>query len=138
VLPGNVEGTAVVSHQGFSSLASFYQSMLKEAVTAVCSDQDNKDLFGKELTGRVVCVPKTTGSTSAGATWLTVARTGIAPKAMLFSEHIDSLAAAGLALGEVWGGQRIVAVDELGDEFLSAVEDGQTVEIRADGTVVVR
>ena len=62
---------------------------------------------------------------------------GIAPKAMLLSEHIDSLAAAGLALAEVWGGRRIIAVDELGDEFLSAVEDGHVVEIKEDGTVVV-
>jgi predicted aconitase with swiveling domain len=137
VLAGNLEGRVVVSHQGFSSLASFYRSMLTEAETAVCSDQDNKDLFGKELTGRIVCAPKTTGSTSAGATWLTVARMGIAPEAMLFSEHIDSLAAAGLVLAEVWGGRRIYAVDGLGHAFLDTVEDGQVVEIREDGTVVV-
>jgi predicted aconitase with swiveling domain len=138
VLPGNLEGRVVVSHQGFSSLASFYQSILTEAEIAVCSDQDNRELFGKELTGRIVCAPKTTGSTSAGATWLTVARTGIAPDAMLFSEHIDSLAAAGLALAEVWGGRRICAVDGLGHAFLDAVKDGQVVEIRDDGTVAVK
>jgi predicted aconitase with swiveling domain len=138
VIPGNVEGRAVVSHQGLNSLASFYQSMLVESATATCSDQDNAALFGKVLTGKILCVPKTIGSTSAGATWLTVARTGIAPKAVLFSERIDSLAAAGLALAMVWGGRRIYAVDGLGDGFLSAVQDDQVVEISADGSVVVK
>jgi hypothetical protein len=62
---------------------------------------------------------------------------GMAPKAMLFSQTIDSLAAAGLVLADVWGGQRIVAVDELGDEFLEYVQDGYIITINQDGTVLV-
>lgn len=137
VFAGDLEGEAVVTHSGFNSLACFYRSMLSSSKRAICSDQDNRELFGKDLTGKMVCLPKTIGSTSAGATWDQVARLGIAPRALLLSEHIDSLAAAGLAMAEVWAGKRICAVDQLGAEFLDYVSDGRWIKIRDDGTVIV-
>ena len=99
MLPGNISGEALVTRKGFNSLASFYKSMVSGSKFAICSDQDNLDLYGKNLTDMIICLPKTIGSSSAGATWDTVASMGIAPKAMLFAEPIDSLAAAGLVLG---------------------------------------
>jgi predicted aconitase with swiveling domain len=137
ILPGNVEGEALVSRVGFNSLASFYTSMLTGAGAAICSDQDNRDLFGKNLTDKIICLRKTIGSTSAGATWDRVAYMDIAPKAMLFSQHIDSLAAAGLLIAEIWVGKRIYAVDQLGDEFLEHVQDGCKITIQEDGIIVV-
>jgi predicted aconitase with swiveling domain len=63
---------------------------------------------------------------------------GVAPKAMLFSQQIDSLAAGGLIVADVWVGKRIVAVDQLGDEFLESVKDGDRIVIREDGTVIIQ
>lgn len=137
VLAANVEGEAIVTHQGFNTLASFYQSILTDAKEAICSDQDNQELYQKNLTGKILCLPKTVGSTSSGATWDKVAVMSIAPKALLFSERIDSLAAAGMTLVDIWVGKRIVAVDELGSEFLSYVKDGMNIVIQEDGTVFV-
>jgi len=137
ILPVNVEGEAVVTHMGFNTLASFYKSMLTEAEVAICYDQDNKELFEKQLTDKIVCLPKTIGSTSAGATLDRVAQLGIAPKAMLFSQHIDSLGAAGLVLAEVWVGMRICTIDQLGDDFLEYVKDGHRIVAKDDGTVTV-
>ena len=137
ILAGEVEGEALVTYQGFNTLACFYKSMLTGAEVAICSDQGNPDLFGKTLTGKIICVPKTIGSTSAGAAWDQVAHQGIAPKAMLFSQSIDSLTAAGLVLAEVWVGKRICAVDQLGDEFLESVTEGQSISVEQDGTVIV-
>ena len=77
------------------------------------------------------------GSTSSGATWPNVAQLGIAPKAMLFSQKIDSLAAGGLVVTDVWAGKRIYAVDQLGEEFLQVVNDGDRIVIKEDGTVTV-
>ncbi len=138
ILTGNANGEAVVTHTGFNSLASFYRSMLIGASQAICSDQDNKELFGKVLTDKIICLPKTIGSTSAGATWDKIAHMGIAPKAMLFSQHIDSLGAAGLVIAEVWSNKRIFVIDQLGEEFLEYVRDNQTVFIKKDGTVIVQ
>jgi predicted aconitase with swiveling domain len=137
ILAGEAVGEAVVTHAGFNSLSSFYKSMLTDADTAVCNDQDNREIFGVDLTGKIICLPKSIGSTSAGATWDRVAQMGIAPKAMLFSQQIDSLAAAGLVLAEVWVGRRIYTIDQLGDEFLNQVQTGQRIEIHENGTVIV-
>ncbi|HUT71090.1 MAG TPA: DUF126 domain-containing protein [Desulfatiglandales bacterium] len=137
ILPRNLEGEALVTHSGFNTLASFYKSMLTEAEVAICHDQGNKELFGKQLTDKIICLPKTIGSTSAGATLDRVAQLGIAPKAMLFSQHIDSLGAAGLVLAEVWVGMRICTIDQLGDDFLEYVKDGHRIVAKEDGTVVV-
>jgi predicted aconitase with swiveling domain len=137
VMPGDFEGSALVTHQGFNTLASFYQSMLAHADQAVCSDQGNRDLCQKNLTGKVICIPKCVGSTSAGATWDRVASMGIAPQGILFSEFIDSLSAAGLVLADLWAGRRVFAVDQLGPEFLDFVQDGCRVCVHQDGSVKV-
>ncbi|MDD6147288.1 MAG: hypothetical protein PUB43_09625, partial [Oscillospiraceae bacterium] len=63
---------------------------------------------------------------------------GIHPRAMLFSEPIDSLAAAGVILADVWTDDTITAVDNLGEEFLDYVKDGMELEIKKDGTVTVK
>lgn len=137
VLPRRVDGEAVVTHSGFNTLSSFYKSILTKPKVAVCSDQDNKELFGKPLTGKMLCLPKTIGSTSAGATIEYVAYLRIAPRAMLYSQKIDSLSAAGLVLADVWAGERICAIDQLGDDFLEYVKDGHRIEAKEDGTVIV-
>ena len=57
---------------------------------------------------------------------------------MLFSGHIDSLAAAGAVLAEVWvDGVSMPVVDCLGDEFLSYVKDGMTITVKDGGVVEV-
>ena len=137
ILPGRAVGEAVVTRRGFNTLSAFYKSILTHAETAVCNDQDNPDLFGLELTGRILCLPKSIGSTSAGATWERVAKMGIAPKAMLFSQAIDSLAAAGLVLADIWVGQRIITIDRLGPELLASVENGRQIDIGEDGRVTL-
>ena len=50
---------------------------------------------------------------------------------------IDSLAAAGAILASVWTPNNIPTVDEVGQEFLDHVKDGMTIEIRANGEVLV-
>lgn len=137
VLPGNLEGEAVVSHAGFNAYASFYDSLHDGATEAVCADSGNKEVFGKRLDGKIVCLPKTTGSTSAGAVWTRLAKLRIAPKAVLFSQQIDPLAAGGLIAVDQWGGMRIVTIDQLGDAFLQAVKSGDRLSIQEDGTVLI-
>ena len=138
ILPDEIEGEAVVTRTGFNTLACYYKSILTNATQAICGDQGNSELFGQDLTDKIICLPKSIGSTSAGATWDRIAKMGIAPRAMLFSQHIDSLSASGLALVEVWVEKRICAVDQLGDEFLYYVKTGQKIRIRPDGMVTVK
>ncbi len=136
VLAGDLTGEALVTHRPFNTLASFLRSLTTRSGTAVCSDQDNPELHGKVLTGKLLCLPQTIGSTAAGLALETAAHRGVAPRALLFSEPIDTLAASGVILADVWLGKRIVVVDRLGQEFLEYVHDGQPLEVRADGTVI--
>ncbi len=62
---------------------------------------------------------------------------GVAPAAMLFSEPIDSLAAAGSILADVWTDHSMPTVDNLGEEFLMYVKDGMSITVAEDGTVTV-
>jgi predicted aconitase with swiveling domain len=137
VIGGNVTGESVVTHQGFNVLASYLKALGERSNTAICSDQNNKDIFGKDLAGKIICLPQTIGSTTGGMILQSVANLGIGPKAMLFSEHIDSLAAAGIILCEVWNQKTIVTIDQLGSEFLDYVKTGQQIEVKEDGTVIV-
>ncbi|HBR28248.1 MAG TPA: hypothetical protein DD789_02290 [Firmicutes bacterium] len=137
VLPGNTSGEAVVTRQGLNILASYQKSALKKAKRVICADQNNPDLYKKDLTDKVICLPLTIGSTTGGMVLETAVQMGLGPRAMLFAEHIDSLAAAGLVLSDVWLKQRVITVDQLGADFLDAVQDGQTIEIKEDGTVTV-
>jgi len=137
LLPGNISGEAVVSRQGFNSLASYIKSALRKSKRAICSDQDNPDLYKKDLTDKIICLPKTIGSTTGGLVLMTAVDLSLAPRAMLFSQEIDSLAAAGVILADIWNEYRIVTVDRLGEEFLDYVTDGASLTVSTDGIVTV-
>jgi hypothetical protein len=57
---------------------------------------------------------------------------------MLFSNRIDSLAAGGMLVADIWEGERIILIDQLGEQFLESVVDGNIVSIEIDGKVRVR
>ena len=137
IIDGTAELEAVVSRQGVNTLATFQKSALAHKKEVICSDQNNPDIFNKNLTGKALCLPQTIGSTTGGLVLHSVCAIGIAPAAMLFSESIDSLAAAGVILADTWTPNKIIAIDRLGDEFLNYVKDGMKITIKADGVVVV-
>lgn len=134
---GNWKGEAVVSHQGVNTLATFQKSAMSNKKSVIVSDQNNKDIFGLEITGKALCLPQTIGSTTGGLVIQTVCSMGINPSAFLFSEHIDSLAASGIVLAKIWENSNVIAIDLLGEDFLNSVKSGDTIEISEDGTVTV-
>ena len=134
---GELVGEAIVSRQGVNTLATFQSSALKNAKQVLSSDQNNADIYKQNLTGQILCLPKTIGSTTGGLVIQTICAMGINPSAMLFSEEIDSLAASGIVLARNWENSNIIAIDRLGEEFLAYVQTGDKIEISADGTVKV-
>ena len=137
VTPGCAQAEALVSHGGLNTLASFQKSLQFGDKTAKCGDQNNPDLYGKPMAGKALCLPQTIGSTTGGMVLHTACSMGAAPAAMLFSLPIDSLAAAGAILADVWTPHSMPTVDNLGEEFLAYVRDGMTLTVHADGTVEV-
>jgi hypothetical protein len=135
VIAGTISGQSIVTRQGFNILASYEQSYFNRR-KAICSDQ-NSDLYGKDLAQKIICLPKAIGSTTGGMILQLVAELGNGPKALLFSEHIDSLSAAGVILSEMWSNKIIITVDGLGAEFLSSVQDNMIISISSDGSVTL-
>lgn len=134
---GELTGEAIVSRQGVNTLATFQKSALKNAKQVIASDQNNPDIYKKNLTGKILCLPKTIGSTTGGLVIQTVCSMKINPSAMLFAEDIDSLACSGIILAKNWENSPIIAIDRLGEKFLSYVESGDKIEIDAKGNVTV-
>ena len=135
IIAGTITGQSIVTRKGFNILATYEQSYFNRR-KAICSDQ-NSDLYGKDLAQKIICLPKAIGSTTGGMILQLVAELGNGPKALLFSEHIDSLSAAGVILSEMWSNKIIVTVDGLGAEFLSSVQDNMIISISSDGSVTL-
>ncbi|MBR4864811.1 MAG: DUF126 domain-containing protein [Oscillospiraceae bacterium] len=138
VAPGTVTAEALVSHGGLNTLASFQKALQFGDKTATCGDQNNPDLYGKQMLGKALCLPQTIGSTTGGLVLYCACAMERQPACMLFSKPIDSLAAAGSILASVWlPDVKMPVVDSLGEEFLEYVKDGMSITIREDGTVCV-
>ena len=140
VAPGTAMAPAVVSHGGLTTLASFQKALQFGDKNATCGDQNNPDLYGKQMAGKALCLPRTIGSTTGGLVLYCACSMGRQPACMLFSEPIDSLAAAGAVLADVWledASAAMPVIDSLGAEFLDYVKDGMTVTVREDGVIEV-
>ena len=144
VVPGTVSAEALVSRGGFNTLASFQMALqfgdlkaLGKDTEVQCGDQNNPDLYKKPMMGKALCLPQTIGSTTGGMVLFTVCSYNKQPACMLFSKPIDSLAASGAILGDVWTDNPMPVVDSLGDEFLEAVQTGMMVSIGENGEVTV-
>ena len=140
VAPGNVTAEAVVSHAGLNTLASFQGALQFGDKKATCGDQNNPDLYNKQMAGKALCLPQTIGSTTGGLVLYCACAMGRQPAAMLFSMPIDSLAGAGVVIADVWLNDekaKMVVVDSLGEGFLNYVKDGMSITVKEDGTVEV-
>lgn len=134
---GNYKGKVIVSKQGVNTLATFQKSALMNKKQVIASDQNNSDIYGKNITGIALALPMTIGSTTGGMVLQVVCSMDINPSCLLFSEPIDSLAAAGVVLAKVWENSNIIVIDKLGKEFLDTIKSDNDIEVKEDGTVTI-
>ena len=137
VVPGTCSAEALVSKNGFNTLASFQMAIMFNKKGIPCGDQNNPDIYNMPMQGKAICLPMTIGSTTGGMILFTVCAENKAPACMCFSKPIDSLAASGAIMAANWTDAKMPVVDCLGDEFLEAVKTGDTVTILEDGVVQV-
>ncbi len=137
IVPGTCTAQALVSHGGFNTLASYQMAMMFGDKKVKCGDQNNPDLYKQSMLGKALCLPQTIGSTTGGMVLYTVCSRHLQPACMLFSMPIDSLAASGAILADVWTDAKMPVVDQLGEEFLAYVKTGMTVTVKDDGVVEV-
>ena len=137
LLQGNAEESAEVSHVGFSPTASYIEIVFKGSKSGVIKDHDNTDLYGRDLSGKILCLPQSIGSSAGACMMMAAAKVNALPKAMLFSNHVDSLSACGLLMAHNFLVTPIIAIDMLGDEFLKTVKTGDKIKVYEDGTVEI-
>ena len=138
LLAGKLEGKALVSKQPFNTTGSYFTNMFAgNTENAPCTDANNKELYKKELKGAIIRTPQTVGSTMGAGAIMGMNDLGVGPKAFLFSSHIDSIAACGLIMDDIWNERRVITVDLLGEDFMNSVKTGDPIKINEDGTVEV-
>jgi len=144
VVPGTCTAEALVSHNGFNTLASYQSAMMFGDYLALGhdkkvknGDQNNPEVYKKPMMGKALCLPQTIGSTTGGMCLYTIMDAGKQPACMLFSMQIDPLAASGAILGAVWTDAKMPVIDELGDEFLQYVKEGMKITVKDGGIVEV-
>ena len=137
VVPGTCQAEALVSHGGFNTLASYQMALMFGDKKVKCGDQNNAALYKSPMLGKALCLPMTIGSTTGGMVLFTACALGKQPACMLFSMPIDSLAASGAILGDVWTDGKMPVVDSLGEEFLEYVKTGMQVTVGEEGLVTV-
>ena len=138
ITPGTITAPALVSHGGLNTLASFQKALQFGDKMATCGDQNNPDLYGKQMCGKALCLPQTIGSTTGGLVLYCACAMKRQPACLLFSNPIDSLALAGAVLADVWlDDVNMPVVDSLGEEFLNYVKDDMTITIKENGLVEI-
>ena len=138
VCAGEVTADALVSHGGLNTLASFQKALQFGDKKVTCGDQNNPDLYGKQMLGKALCLPQTIGSTTGGLVLYCACAIDRRPACMLFSKPIDSLAGAGAIIGDIWlDNEKMPVVDSLGDEFLEYVKDGMKISVKDGGIIEV-
>ena len=137
VIAGSAKGRAEVSRVTFDTCASYADVVVVGAGTGICRDRGNEALFGRDLRGKILCIPQTVGSGSATSLFTTLLQKDIAPGALCLANHIDATAADGLVLANRWFDRRIVTVDLLGYEFLTSVNKGDLITVFEDGKVKI-
>ena len=138
LLAGNLKGKALASKQPLNTTGSYLDNLFGgNTKTAPCTDPNNKEFYRKELSGAIICTTTTVGSSLGGAALMGVGSLGLGPKAILFSQHVDSVSLAGLLMDDIWNERRVITIDLLGDDFLETVKSGDPIAIYQDGKVEV-
>ena len=64
LLAGNLKGKALASKQPLNTTGSYIENLFGgNTETAPCTDPNNKEFYGKELGGAIICTTTTVGST---------------------------------------------------------------------------
>lgn len=133
---GNLSGEALVSKKGVNILATYFKGMPTKDKRSL--DQNNEYLYKKEIAGKILIIPECIGSITGGMMLQAASMNDIAPAAILFANHVDTLSSAGLVLSDIWADKKIIAIDNIGSDILNEVRSGDMVKIYENGEIEVK
>ena len=129
IVTGEAAGRSLVSDQPLSFWGGYDQH------TGEIIDRRHP-LSGQIAAGRVLVIPASRGSSTTTAVLLEAIRAGTAPAAILTTGPDHFFALASIVADEMYG--KPIPVVALNDADFAGLQSDHWLEIRADGTVVVR
>ena len=128
--PGEVSAQAVVTRGGLNTLASFLKALQFGDKKATCGARTIGSVRKADGRGRRCACPRPSALPNGLVLYCACAMKR-QPACMLFSEPIDSLAAAGAVLADVWlEDVSMPVIDSLGEDFLNYVKDDMTITVK--------
>ena len=138
LLPGDLQGEALVSKQPFNTTGSYLENMFMGRTDAApCTDADNPELYQKDLANCILITPSTIGSTLGGAAIMGRRGGGRRPQGDALHRSPRLRRRLCLFMEDIWNDKRVITIDMLGDEMLENVKTGDPITIHADGTVEI-
>jgi predicted aconitase with swiveling domain len=129
LVPGEAQGEVLVSDEPLSFWGGYDQ------YTGEIIDRQHP-LSGKIAIGRVLAIPFSRGSSTTTAVLLEAIRAGTAPAAVLTTGIDTFFALASIIAEELYAkAMPVVTVDT---QDFNSLNDGQWLDIREDGTIIIR
>jgi predicted aconitase with swiveling domain len=88
---------------------------------------------GAEISGRILAVPETIGSSSSSAIMLELLRNGRAPAALILGQ-VDAILVLGIVVGRELS-YKTVPVVEVAPQATGAFHDGELVQVTSSGSL---
>jgi predicted aconitase with swiveling domain len=136
LISGQGFGEAVVARKTVSQIKAFGKRAENTSKKLLFADRHFKDIYKKNLTGKVFVLPSFKASDINSMVLLSMAKKKIEPKCFLFSQKLDAATVAAFTLAKTYLNSEVVVIDSLGDEFLQTVETGDQISF-ADEYVVL-
>ena len=131
---GTAEGIAVVTRQPFNFLAAYMRGFMLSQPSPIVGDVKH-ELFGVDISGKVLVFPYNIGSLSCGVTLLEAIKQGVAPKAIV-SAKIETCALSGAIFADLFFDLPLPIVDKLDRSPLEVIDTGDYVRVNADKGIV--
>jgi uncharacterized protein len=128
---GKTKGEAIVSKSPFG----FYGAV--DPGTGIVSDKRH-ELYGKNISGKILVFPEGRGSTAGAIAILELARCGTLPAAMI-NRITEPILATGAILAEKFYNVIVPVVDSLEKDPVNEISEGDKVTVDADkGEVTIQ
>jgi predicted aconitase with swiveling domain len=129
IVAGEAQGEVLVSDEPLSFWGGYDQQ------TGEIIDRRHP-LSGQIAAGRVLAIPFNRGSSTTTAVLLEAVRAGTAPTAILTTGPDHFFALASIVADEMYG--KPIPIVALAAADFATLQQGQWLQVRVDGTVVVR
>lgn len=130
-------GKAIVTRHDVMPTKAFSFSAENKSKKLICKDKANRDIYKKNLTGKVFVLPSFSSFGTNSMVLLSICKKKIAPKCFLFCEKLDESTVSAFILCKTFLDADFVVIDSLGKEFLQLVENGDEISF-VDGLVVLK